>query len=182
MLQQNTRLTFDERKKIQECISNKFTLKKMAETIGRARSTIASEIHRNGGSTLYDATKAHAKYQKFPVSTPKIKRAHFQMKERIIIEEGLKNYLSFQQIADKLGRPLGTTKNEIYRNGGRFDYYAQKAQEKTERLKSARIRNQIMNLFPNQEEKNQNNDALLRRIEILEQHIEIILDILKEKQ
>jgi hypothetical protein len=56
-------LTFEERKKIEECLKNKLNFKQIGDSLNRASSTIIKEINNGGGYLKYTAATAEENYQ-----------------------------------------------------------------------------------------------------------------------
>jgi len=55
------KISLHERREINRLLREKFSLGKIAKKIGRSKTTIVSEVRRNGGAESYNAVKAEAR-------------------------------------------------------------------------------------------------------------------------
>lgn len=106
-------------------------------------------------------------------SPKKCQRLTFE--ERKKIEEYLKLGLSQRKIAKLINRTQRTLNLEVKKNGGNRNYTAQAAQANYKN--SIKIRNKENSL-----KLRKNFDIFYSKIQNLEYQIEIILDIIKEKE
>lgn len=107
------------------------------------------------------------------------KRIDFE--EREIIEFCLSADVPYYLIAHKLGRSLGTLRQEIMRNGGKVNYSAKKAEERAKncKLKSTETGRENLKQAAKKKTlpfKTKNS----RRLSNLEFQVEIILETIKE--
>jgi IS30 family transposase len=107
----------------------------------------------------------------------------YTLDERTKIEECIKKNLSLFEMEPIVGRSKYSIKNEIRKNGGKFYYNAEAAQRLADEnnLKKALYLSRINSRPPTQ-----SSHSVLSKIEDkiqnLEQHIEILFDLIKEKK
>ena len=104
--QKSKELTYDERKKIQECIKNNLSYSQISEIMQRSPSTIKQEVAKNGNRLFYNADAAQKRSElmkkrrseKMIINFSQMPESndYLQLKEKIEnIEEQIKIILDF---------------------------------------------------------------------------------------
>ena len=117
--------------------------------------------------------------QEIKKNTKNSKRLSFE--DRLVIEQELKKGQTLQKIADKIGFHLYSVMKEVGKNGGRFEYDAQKAFTRSLDSRS-KIKNNSFQM-QRKEEINQKETPKIYiedRISILEEHMQILTKHVKE--
>lgn len=180
--------TDEERKTIEDMCFFGFDIKEIASKIGRTPSGVASEIRRNGGRNNYNAEKAIATALERR-ETQRIKSRmnkntqRLGFEERQIIEALVKQGFTMSQIAKKINRSKNCVATEIRINGGSEIYNAQIGQDFAESRNQRRIKLlSDRNTLAHETKlvKKSDLDEMKEKIKVLEMHIEILHDALKE--
>jgi hypothetical protein len=95
-----SRITFQERKLIQEMISQEKSNLDIASAVNRARSTIVDEVLRNGGREKYSAEEAHRRSESCMHESQDTKIYLDENQQKII--EMIQQGIGTQKIADTL--------------------------------------------------------------------------------
>jgi IS30 family transposase len=162
-----SRLTLGERQIIDDMLRGCYTVTEISKAIDRTLSTISREINLNGGKSAYNASKAHERaIEMHKMGCARSNR--YNLEDRKIIEQMLKNGCTHNAIAVFLGRAQPALSREIKKNGGNEAYNAEEAQKRMESL-----------LVQTPKEK-KTLPQVNRRIDILEMQIEILMDKIKE--
>jgi IS30 family transposase len=108
--------------------------------------------------------------------------SHLTFEERKIIEDSLKNGVSFRGIGYLINRAKGVVSDEVARNGGRANYTAEKAQARREEILARTSKNS----GGNRDNRSQHSlwermKELEKKLTIIESHLEIIIDSLEIK-
>ena len=96
-----TPLCAEERETISRELSRENSARGIAELLGRHHSTIAREIHRNGGAANYRALAAQERYESFKVR-PKEHKLVASSQLHDAVNEGLQQKWSPEQISARL--------------------------------------------------------------------------------
>jgi IS30 family transposase len=154
------RLTFDNRQAIEEGLHKQLSMYRIAKQLKRNASTINREINNNGGVTNYSAKQAQARALKY------------RMKPELIaeVEKLLKEKKPYREISVLTGVSYVTINNIVKKAGGAsvFGRYGQHEKRNRERD------DKIINLH------DANYADLERKLENLQQQIDIVFDVLKE--
>src|SRR5918912_3863311 len=94
-------LCAEEREAISRELSRENSARDIAELLGRHHSTIAREIHRNGGAANYRALAAQERYESFTVR-PKEHKLVASSRLHDVVNEGLEQKWSPEQISARL--------------------------------------------------------------------------------
>jgi IS30 family transposase len=124
-------LTIDERRKIESCLKDNISYEKMADIVGRSRWTIRNEVKLKGGRDNYTAEQAQIISDQNLLKKYKMGKnePNLTYEQRKTIHIGLKQFLTYGQIAQILNRKPGTIKNEVGKRGGRSNYDADEAEK-----------------------------------------------------
>ncbi|MGH7556676.1 MAG: IS30 family transposase [Gemmatimonadota bacterium] len=100
-----SRLSMTEREEISRQLAAGRTLSAISRKLGRAASTVARELSRNGASrTTYRATRAHAQARARASQPRRARRLEADARLRAYVLAGLRRRWSPEQIARRLGR------------------------------------------------------------------------------
>jgi len=97
------RLTLTEREEISRGLAGGLSLRVIAAGIGRAPSTVSREVNVNGGRTRYRALHAERDARR-RARRPKVAKLARCRRLRLVVEAGLENYWSPQEISAWLAR------------------------------------------------------------------------------
>jgi len=97
----STLLCAEERETISRELSQEKSARYIAKLLGRHHSTIAREIHRNGGATDYRSVPAQERYESFKVR-PKEHKLVASSRLHDAVNEGLEQKWSPEQISARL--------------------------------------------------------------------------------
>ena len=162
-----SRLTLGERQIIDDMVRGCYTLTEISKAIDRDISTISREIDLNGGKAAYNASKAHERAIEI-VKRNGVRSNRYNLDDRKIIEQMLKNGCTHNAIAVFLKRAQPAISREIKKNGGNEQYSAEAAQQRME------------SLLVSVPKTRKTLPQVDRRIDILEMQVEILLDKIKE--
>jgi len=176
-------ISFEERKTIENGVKNCISFACIAKMINKSKSTISYEIKKNGGRDNYSAVAAHKRrdktksYSNAKTSMIQISFHQLTFEERQKIEYGLKTGCTYGEIGVLLNRAKATIEQEVRRNDGRNGYNAQKAQERrTEILNRVKLNSGKNKFNKDQHSIWERIKNVEKKLEIIESHLEIILD------
>ncbi len=155
------KLSFEERELIEQKLGQEISFAKIAKQMGRSKSCISAEIRRGGGFREYTAARAQKKTERRPYSEGSRPYGNkFTEEEVAIIRDHLAKDWSTNRIRELIGCSHLKLRIWLARQQGR-----------SEQLE-----------LPIEKKLSKGTDDLEQRIAALEQQIDIILDIIKEKK